>query len=145
MQDHTRIIDLEGVLNFRDLGGYKAADGRLVRKGQIFRSAELSGLTDADLAAVEALGIKAVFDLRSNEERAARPPAQQPLVHVHPTSGRKVLYVASHASRIIGMPTEEGRALIREMIAHATQPQFVYTHIWLVGDRSPLTRHSDEG
>lgn len=73
MQDHTRIIDLEGVLNFRDLGGYKAADGRLVRKGQIFRSAELSGLTDADLAAVEALGIKAVFDLRSNEERAARP------------------------------------------------------------------------
>jgi alpha-ketoglutarate-dependent 2,4-dichlorophenoxyacetate dioxygenase len=70
----------------------------------------------------------------SEEERQSRPPAQHPLVRLHPGSGRKALYIASHASHILGMPVDEGRALLDELVAHATQPQFVYAHKWRVGD-----------
>jgi alpha-ketoglutarate-dependent 2,4-dichlorophenoxyacetate dioxygenase len=70
----------------------------------------------------------------SDEERAARPPAQHPLVRRHPGSGRKALFVASHASHIVGWPREEGRALLDELMAFATRPRFVYRHTWRVGD-----------
>ena len=62
------------------------------------------------------------------------PPVRQALVRRHPASGRTSLYLASHASHIIGRPVAEGRALIEELIAFATQPQFVYRHRWTVGD-----------
>jgi alpha-ketoglutarate-dependent 2,4-dichlorophenoxyacetate dioxygenase len=62
------------------------------------------------------------------------PPMPQALVRHHRYSGRTSLYLASHASHIIGWPVEEGRALIEELIAFATQPQFVYQHRWTVGD-----------
>ena len=62
------------------------------------------------------------------------PPVPQALVRHHPASGRTSLYLASHASHIVGWPVEEGRALIEKMIAFATQPQFVYRHRWRLGD-----------
>ena len=62
------------------------------------------------------------------------PPVPQALVRHHRYSGRTSLYLASHASHVIGWPVEEGRALIEELIAFATQPQFVYQHRWTVGD-----------
>jgi len=62
------------------------------------------------------------------------PPVSQALVRHHRYSGRTSLYLASHASHIIGWPVEEGRALIEELIAFANQPQFVYRHRWTVGD-----------
>ena len=62
------------------------------------------------------------------------PPVRQALVRRHPASGRTSLYLASHASHIIGLPVEEGRALIEELIAFATQIQFVHRHRWTVGD-----------
>ena len=62
------------------------------------------------------------------------PPVPQALVRHHPASGRTSLYLASHASHIVGWPVEKGRALIEELIAFATQPQFVYQHRWTVGD-----------
>ena len=66
-----------------------------------------------------------------NEEEMKRlPPVPQVLVRTIPQTGRKSLYVASHAGRIFGMPDDEGRALIDELIAHTTQRQFVYTHRW---------------
>jgi alpha-ketoglutarate-dependent 2,4-dichlorophenoxyacetate dioxygenase len=62
------------------------------------------------------------------------PPVQQALVRRHRYSGRTSLYLASHASHIIGWPVETGRKLIEELIAFATQPQFVYRHRWTIGD-----------
>jgi alpha-ketoglutarate-dependent 2,4-dichlorophenoxyacetate dioxygenase len=62
------------------------------------------------------------------------PPVRQALVRHHPASGRTSLYLASHASHILAWPVEQGRALIEELIAFATQPQFVYQHRWTVGD-----------
>lgn len=64
------------------------------------------------------------------DESRRLPPVPQTVVRTIPESGRKSLYVASHAGRIFGMPEEEGRALIDELIAHTTQRQFVYTHRW---------------
>jgi alpha-ketoglutarate-dependent 2,4-dichlorophenoxyacetate dioxygenase len=70
----------------------------------------------------------------SDEERQAMPPVPQVLVRTIPESSRKSLYLASHAGRILGMSENDGRALIDELVAHATQRQFVYTHRWRVHD-----------
>lgn len=69
----------------------------------------------------------------SDEERASLPPQVRPLVRTLP-SGRQSLYLASHASHIIGWPVPEGRMLLRDLMEHATQREFVYTHEWQVGD-----------
>jgi alpha-ketoglutarate-dependent 2,4-dichlorophenoxyacetate dioxygenase len=70
----------------------------------------------------------------SDEERRELPPVPQVVVRTIPESGRKSLYLASHAGRIVGLPEGEGRALIDELIAHATKRQFVYTHRWRLHD-----------
>ena len=70
----------------------------------------------------------------SDEERAGLPAVPQKIVRTHPGSGRKTLYLASHAMAIRGMPVPEARLLLRDLIEHATQQQFVYTHRWRVGD-----------
>jgi alpha-ketoglutarate-dependent 2,4-dichlorophenoxyacetate dioxygenase len=70
----------------------------------------------------------------TDEERRELPPVPQVVVRTIAENGRKSLYVASHAGRIFGLPEQEGRALIDELIAHATQRQFVYTHRWRVHD-----------
>lgn len=70
----------------------------------------------------------------SDEERRSMPPVHRRLVRTHPGSGRKALYLASHASHIVGWPIPDGRMLIHELIEHATQAEFVYTHQWTVGD-----------
>ncbi|MCW5747227.1 MAG: TauD/TfdA family dioxygenase [Alphaproteobacteria bacterium] len=70
----------------------------------------------------------------SQEEREQLPPVPQVVVRTHPGSKRKTLYLASHAGHILGMDAEAGRQLLADLIAHATQRQFVYTHRWRVGD-----------
>ena len=70
----------------------------------------------------------------NDDVRRELPPAPQLVVRTHAGSGRKTLYLASHASHIIGWPVEEGRRLVEELIAFATQPQFVYQHRWRCGD-----------
>ena len=70
----------------------------------------------------------------ADEEIEERPLAKHPLVHVHKGSGRKALFIAAHTMDVEGMPKEEGRQLIRDLIAHATQPQYVFSVEWHVGD-----------
>ena len=67
-------------------------------------------------------------------ERTNLPPVPQRVIRTLPENGRRSLYLASHAGRIQGMAEEQGRALIDELIAHATQRQFVYTHRWRAQD-----------
>jgi alpha-ketoglutarate-dependent 2,4-dichlorophenoxyacetate dioxygenase len=70
----------------------------------------------------------------SQGEQEALQGAIHPLVRAIPRSHRRSLYVASHASRIIEWPVPEGRLLLRDLIEHATQAEFVYRHSWRVGD-----------
>ncbi|MBV9552830.1 MAG: TauD/TfdA family dioxygenase [Alphaproteobacteria bacterium] len=67
-------------------------------------------------------------------EREKYPPSQQRLVRRHPGSKRKTLYLSAHASHIVGWPVADGRLLLHDLNAHATQRQFVYSHKWAEGD-----------
>jgi len=69
------------------------------------------------------------FDF-SEAERERLRGAVHPLVRTNPRTGRRALYLASHASRIIDWPVPEGRLLLAELMEHATQPAFVYRHAW---------------
>ena len=66
---------LQGASNFRDVGGYRNADGRCVRRGQVFRSDHLAGLTPEDLARLASLGIGHSLDFRGAAEYSATPYA----------------------------------------------------------------------
>ena len=66
------------------------------------------------------------FDDFTDEDRIRFKPVLQRLVRRHPSTGRKSLYLASHAGAIVGWPVPEARALLRDLIEHATQRQFVY-------------------
>jgi alpha-ketoglutarate-dependent 2,4-dichlorophenoxyacetate dioxygenase len=70
----------------------------------------------------------------TDEERERFKPVRQRLVRTHPATGRKSLYLASHAGGILGWPVPEARAFLRDLVEHATQRQFVYAHKWKVGD-----------
>ena len=74
--DHTltdRRLPLEGAPNFRDIGGYPAADGGTIRRGLLYRSGALAGLTDTDVDTLNTIGLAAILDLRNDAERRAAP------------------------------------------------------------------------
>jgi len=66
----------------------------------------------------------------TEDERAMFRPVRQALVRTHPKSGRKSLYLASHAGTIIGWPVPEARAFLRDLNEDATRPENVYVHKW---------------
>ncbi|HEY0184033.1 MAG TPA: TauD/TfdA family dioxygenase [Rhodopila sp.] len=67
-------------------------------------------------------------------EREQYPPSRQRLVRRQAATGRKSLYLSAHASHITGWPVADGRLLLLDLNSHATQPRFVYSHRWRVGD-----------
>jgi len=70
------------------------------------------------------------FSEFSPDESEAMRPVRQRLVRTHPVTGRKSLFLAAHIGGIVGWPVPEARAFIRDLMEHATQPQFVYAHKW---------------
>ena len=114
-----------GQTEFADLrAAYDALDERT--------RSEITGLSAEHYALHTRLllGDEAYTDAQKKEI----PPATWPLVETHRGSGRKVLFVGVHARQIQGWPTAEGRMLLLDLLEHATQRPFVYTHDWQVGD-----------
>jgi alpha-ketoglutarate-dependent 2,4-dichlorophenoxyacetate dioxygenase len=70
------------------------------------------------------------FTELSDAERVMFKPVRQRLVRTHPVTGRKSLFLSAHSGGIVGWPVPEARAFLRDLIEHATQPQFVYSHQW---------------
>ena len=70
----------------------------------------------------------------TDEEKELFKPAHQRLVRTHPVTGRKSLYLSSHAGTILGLPMPEARIILRDLTEHATQPRFVYVHKWKLDD-----------
>ena len=68
------------------------------------------------------------------EERAVYPPVRHPLVRANPVNGRRALFLGAHASYIEGLPLDQGRALLREILEHVTRPEFRYRHEWRAHD-----------
>ena len=98
-----------------------------------WRKAEIDNLT-----AVHSLANSRRFAVTGgvfDEIENARYPAQnQPLIRVHEGPGRRALYIGPHAGGIVGMEPEAGVVLLEDLLAHATQPRFVYRHRRRVGD-----------
>ena len=67
-------------------------------------------------------------------ERAEYPPVRHPLVRRNPVNGAPSLFLGAHASHVVGLPMDEGRALLAELLAHVTRPEFCYRHEWTEGD-----------
>jgi alpha-ketoglutarate-dependent 2,4-dichlorophenoxyacetate dioxygenase len=78
----------------------------------------------------EAIG----FTDLTEDEIAAFKPVRQRLVRRHPVTGRKSLFLSSHAGTILGWSIPEARMFLRDLTEHATQPSFVYSHEWRVND-----------
>ena len=70
------------------------------------------------------------FTAPSDEKRAMFRPVRQRLVRTHPVTGRRSLFLSSHAGGIVGWPVPETRAFLRDLAEHATQPRFVCSHAW---------------
>jgi alpha-ketoglutarate-dependent 2,4-dichlorophenoxyacetate dioxygenase len=70
----------------------------------------------------------------TEEEKQMFRPVRQRLVRTHPVTGRRSLFLSSHAGAILGMPMPAARILLRDLTEHATQPQFVYVHKWRLND-----------
>jgi protein-tyrosine phosphatase len=145
----ARHLNLAGASNFRDLGGYPAGDGRVVRWRQIFRSNHLGHLTEADIQALRALGIKSAFDFRGTEERAAALCGIAEIA-VHSLPIEPTVVAALRARRANGTPLSSGDALevmrdsYRGYVHHNTASfRALFAH--LLEDRAPLVIHCTAG
>jgi alpha-ketoglutarate-dependent 2,4-dichlorophenoxyacetate dioxygenase len=78
----------------------------------------------------EAIG----FTELSQDEVSAFQPVPQRLVRTHPATGRRSLFLSSHAGAILGWSIPEARMFLRDLTEHATQQQFVYSHVWRLHD-----------
>ena len=70
----------------------------------------------------------------TDKERGEYPPVRHPLVRTNPVTGEKSLFLGAHASHVVGLPIDDGRAFLKELLAHVTQVQFCYRHAWKEDD-----------
>lgn len=104
-------LSTQGIHNFRDYGGWPAADGRSVRTGLLYRSGQHVDASDDDLAAIDALGIRTVIDLRGSGERE-RHPCRRPSAW----AGDVVFFDGETTNSPPHMDLEDGR--ITRRVAH---------------------------
>ena len=145
----ARHLDLAGASNFRDLGGYRAKDGRSVRWRQIFRSNHLGHLTEADIGVLRGLGLKSAFDFRGTEERLAAMCRLEEIA-VHSLPIEPTVVAALRARRANGTALSSGDALevmrdsYRSYVRHNTACfRALFAH--LLEDRAPLVIHCTAG
>jgi protein-tyrosine phosphatase len=145
----ARHFNLAGASNFRDLGGYLARDGRLVRWRRIFRSNHLGNLTQADIAVLRGLGLKRAFDFRGTEERAAAACGLAEIT-VHSLPIEPTVVATLRAIRAAGAPISSAEALevmrdsYRSYVRQNT-PRFEALFAHLLEDRGPLVIHCTAG
>ncbi len=104
--------------------------------------AAYEALPEAEMTELDDIGVIHSWELSranigrtlSKAEIEDAPATAHPLVRVHPETGRKCLFLGSHASHLEGMEMAAGRARIEALEAHSTQPQFTYRHQWREGD-----------
>lgn len=113
---NTEFANMAAAWDALDEEGKAEAEGLVCEHSQIYSRMQI-GFTDF-----------------TDEERERLKPARQALVRTHPSTGRKSLYLASHAGTIVGWPVQEALTYLKDLIEHATQRQFVYSHQWDLGD-----------
>ncbi len=113
---NTEFADMRAAYDALDAKTKAEIDGLITEHSQIF-SREQLGFTEY-----------------LPDERAMMKPVRHQLVRTHPTSGRKSLFLSAHIGGIVGWPRPEAMSFIRDLIEHATQEQFVYSHKWTQHD-----------
>jgi protein-tyrosine phosphatase len=143
-----RVLALEGASNVRDLGGYPVSDGRRVRFGRVFRSAGLSRLTAADVAALHGAGVRVVCDLRGEAERTHAPSALPGVtthaLSIEPSLGASLRDIAARREAT----GEDVMVLMRRAYtAYALEWAHQYRAMFslLVADETPLLFHCTAG
>jgi taurine dioxygenase len=89
------------------------------------------------LSGVHGGDTRPILDLtpeRAAEMKRLNPPVAQPLVRVHPETGRKALYVGDKVKKIVGMTSEESKPILEYLCRHATRYEFLYRHQWRCND-----------
>ena len=145
----ARYFGLAGAINFRDLGGYRARDGRTVRWRQIFRSNHLGHLTAADIGVLRPLGLKSAFDFRGSEERAAAICGLDEIaVHSLPIEPTVVAALRARLAAGISLASAEAVEIMRDSYRHYVEhntPRFRALFAHLLEDRAPLVIHCTAG
>lgn len=144
----ARHLNLQGASNFRDLGGYPTADGRMTRWRQLFRSNHLGQLTAADVEIVRGLGVKRAFDFRGVEERTGGIcRVSEITVHSLPIEPTVVAALrAKLANGTLSAPAalEIMRESYRNYVRHNTHSfRALFSH--LLEDHAPLVIHCTAG
>jgi protein-tyrosine phosphatase len=114
-----RHISLQGSVNFRDIGGYPAAEGRTVRWRRLYRSDGLSHLTEDDLAVLAPIGVSSIFDLRSHDELTHYGPAT--LVATHGARHHHLPFLRGNLSAIGKTELPPLGQLYEEMVEHGSE------------------------
>ncbi|MBI3919691.1 MAG: TauD/TfdA family dioxygenase [Betaproteobacteria bacterium] len=94
----------------------------------------IAGLHGIQLSGTRKIANEESGVVRAAEQRRLNPPVAQPIVRVHPETGRKALYIGEKVKRFDGMTEEESKPLIDYLVRHATRPDFVYRHQWRKDD-----------
>jgi len=146
-----RGFSLEGATNFRDFGGYSTTEGRRVRWGQLYRSGELSGLSEGDRRFIASLGLEAIFDLRIPQENE-RAPSVLPAREAARVTSVPLYPGSAHAYReqlMAGTATAEGLAEVMQAInrdlAHDHQADYGELLRRIAGTRGPILIHCAAG
>ncbi len=144
-----RLVPLDGAMNFRDVGGYETEDGRFVRWGKIYRSAALSGLTPDDLAKIQNLDIRYVYDLRSIDERRDEPTRWPQTGAVMASYDYEMDISAFMAAFADGPSAEKVRAAMTSFYpavvdSHKIQFRAVFAEL-LEGDEGAILYHCSAG
>jgi protein-tyrosine phosphatase len=131
-----RALPLAQGSNFRDLGGYPAADGRHIRWGVLYRSGATPVLTDADVAQIQALGLKDMIDLRSSEERSLAPTRIQ---------GVRYAAFSYSVASLMGNQTSNDAGSIYTRFPTLLLPQLRMLFHTLLADEGPLVYNCSAG
>ncbi|MER5865886.1 tyrosine-protein phosphatase [Kitasatospora sp. NPDC002040] len=140
-----RSLHLASAPNFRDAGGYRTADGRWVKLGEVYRSDDLSKLTDADLAKLRRLGIRQIFDLRTPAEQKSAPdriPAGATVVNAN------VLGVADTGAFNVTSPAAAVQAMVdaeRVMVSADSAKSAYRGVLGAADDRGAILFHCTAG
>jgi len=120
------VPDTGGETHFCDMyGAYERLDAAWKA-----RIADLRAVHNLDFSRTRRHG----EDPLTEAQRLEKPPVDHPVVRTHPETGRKCLYLGDHAEYIVGMPYDEGRALIEELNALAVHPDLTCEHRWKPGE-----------
>lgn len=156
--DPRRILEIEGAINFRDLGGYHTSDGRRVKWGKVFRSAQLDRLSERGIEQLVALNLKAVVDLRFAQESDRYPTIRAAVPNAEMLAWKDAEFVDSkHQGQSMQMSWKDSLdthdpAQVREAM-RINYPKKLYSHrviykemlLRLIDEQTPLVFHCAAG